>query len=73
MHRSAIGLLGAIGWLLRANKPIVQRVMTVVSTKYIVAFGFVAIGAGLTYSMSLVPTIDYDTLDASATSSSPSP
>ncbi len=47
--------------------------MTVVSTKYIVAFGFVAIGAGLTYSMSLVPTIDYDTLDASATSSSPSP
>ncbi len=42
--------------------PIVQRVMTVVPTKYIVAFGFVAIGGGLTYSMHLVPTIDYDTL-----------
>ena len=42
--------------------PIVQRVMTVVPTKYIVAFGFAAIGAGLTYSMFLVPNIDYDTL-----------
>ena len=42
--------------------PVVQRVMTVVPTKYIVAFGFVSIGAGLTYSMFLVPDIDYDTL-----------
>ena len=42
--------------------PAVQKIMTVVPTKYIVAFGFVAIGLGMTYSMFLVPTIDYDTL-----------
>jgi DHA2 family multidrug resistance protein len=42
--------------------PAVQRLMTVVPTKYIVAFGFTAMGAGLTYSMQLVPNIDYDTL-----------
>ena len=42
--------------------PIVQRVMTVVPTKYIIAFGFLVMGAGLVYSMNLVPTIDYDTL-----------
>ena len=42
--------------------PIVQQVMNVVKTKYIVAFGFVAIGAGLSYSMYLAPDIDYNTL-----------
>ena len=42
--------------------PIVQRVMGFVPTKYIVAFGFFVIGCGLTYSMGLTPTIDYDTL-----------
>jgi DHA2 family multidrug resistance protein len=34
----------------------------VVPTKYIIAFGFLVMGAGLTYSMNLVPYIDYDTL-----------
>ena len=42
--------------------PIVQRVMGFVATKYIVAFGFFAMGLGMVYSMQLVPTIDYDTL-----------
>ena len=42
--------------------PVVQRVMGFVQTKYIVAFGFVAIGAGLSYSMLLTPNIDYATL-----------
>jgi DHA2 family multidrug resistance protein len=42
--------------------PIVQRVMGFVPTKYIVAFGFVAIGAGLSYSMLITPDIDYNTL-----------
>jgi len=42
--------------------PIVQRVMTFVPTKYIVAFGFTAIGGGLSYSMHLTPTLDFDTL-----------
>ena len=42
--------------------PITQRAMGIFPTKYIIAFGFVAIGLGLTYSMFLVPTIDYDTL-----------
>ena len=42
--------------------PVVQRVMAVVPTKYIVAAGFIALGAGMTYSMFLVPDIDYETL-----------
>ncbi len=42
--------------------PIVQRVMGFVPTKYIVAAGFLALGCGMTYSMFLVPYIDYDTL-----------
>ena len=42
--------------------PLVQRVMNTVPTKYIAAFGFLVLGAGLTYSMNLVPDIDYDTL-----------
>ncbi len=42
--------------------PVVQRVMGYVPTKYIVAFGFFVMGLGMTYSMNLVPNIDYDTL-----------
>ena len=42
--------------------PAVQRLMTVVPTKYIVAVGFLALGAGMSYSMLLVPNIDYATL-----------
>jgi MFS transporter, DHA2 family, multidrug resistance protein len=42
--------------------PIVQRVMGYVQTKYIVAFGFLAMGCGLTFSTLLVPYIDYNTL-----------
>ena len=42
--------------------PVVQRVMTVVPTKYIVAFGFVTLSLGLVYSMTVTPNIDYDTL-----------
>jgi DHA2 family multidrug resistance protein len=42
--------------------PAVQFAMGHVKTKYIVAIGFVVIGAGLSYSMTITPTIDYDTL-----------
>ena len=42
--------------------PLVQRVMTIVPTKYIIAFGFFTIGAGLLYSDGITPDIDYDTL-----------
>ena len=42
--------------------PLVQQAMRFVATKYIVAFGFVVIGAGLAYSMLLAPDIDYATL-----------
>ena len=42
--------------------PVVQRVMGVVPTKYIVAFGFLVMGIGMVYSMLLVPEIDYNTL-----------
>jgi DHA2 family multidrug resistance protein len=42
--------------------PLVQRAMGFVPTKYIVAFGFLVMGLGMTYSMMLVPDIDYNTL-----------
>jgi MFS transporter, DHA2 family, multidrug resistance protein len=42
--------------------PLVQVAMGHITTKYIVAFGFVAIGAGLSYSMLVTPDIDYATL-----------
>lgn len=42
--------------------PVVQRAMGLVATKYIIAFGFVVIGLGLTYSMYLTPDIDFNTL-----------
>ena len=42
--------------------PVVQRVMLVVPTKYIVAFGFMVMGLALMYSNTITPNIDYDTL-----------
>ena len=42
--------------------PLVQRLMNLVPTKYIIAFGFISIGSGLLYSMTVTPDIDYDTL-----------
>jgi DHA2 family multidrug resistance protein len=57
------GLLLSPGALLVClTIPFVQIVMGYVKTKYIVAFGFIAMGAGLSYSMLVTPDIDYDTL-----------
>ena len=42
--------------------PVVQIVMGYVPTKYIVAFGFTVMGAGLSYSMIVPPDVSYATL-----------
>lgn len=42
--------------------PIVGRLMSVVETRYLVAFGFFSLGVALIYSHNLVPDLDFNTL-----------
>src|ERR1700761_892350 len=42
--------------------PIVSKLMNIIQTRYLVAFGFFLMGCSLLYSHHLVPNIDYNTL-----------
>jgi len=48
--------------LITMEIPIVSKIMPHVQTRFIVLTGFVALGAALVYSHTLVPDVDYDTL-----------